>query len=319
MAGFTANLAITGPAVLPTQNVREIKGSNNFWCMAVNQSNGAPANLYFSTDGITFAHLAYQPAANSGFQRVRNYANVFYIVTANAVFRTTDGITYNTEFEANARGNIRDYTENAAGNVSYVLLNTSTTNPAANDIRVFKNTGSGYTELASNFSGGFGYCLNYDNASSNLLIGTDNPPAVYESAQGIDYRWRSLGNVTLNVASTSKTLLNFNVDEFVGASNTVSNIAANSSTPYPREVIGFTRGYIDPGLDFFRVIKDDGNTQTVIYQDSMPFLTASGKSINVIVDNAGPGFTQGNVTFAVYDSGASLARNVFVSATEIKK
>jgi len=200
-----------------------------------------------------------------------------------------------------------------------VLLNTSVTNPAANDIRVYKNTGSGYTELASNFAGGYGYCLNYYDANSQLLIGTDNPPAVYEAVTGIDYQWRSLGNVTLNVTSTTKTLLNFNVDEFVGASNTLANITANTSTPYPREVIGFTRGYIDPGLDFFKVVKDDGITQTVIYQDSMPFLTASGKSINIIVNNAGPGFTQGNVTFSLFDSGASLARNIFVSATEIKK
>ena len=319
LAGFTANLAVS-PALTSGQNIREIRGSNNIWCMAVNHSNGQAANLYFSTDGINFNQSGItQPTANSGYQRVRNYSNVFYIVTANAVFSTSNGASYTTEFQANAQGNIRDYTENSAGSTSYVLLNTSTTNPAANDIRVFKDTGSGYNELTSNFAGGYGYCLNYDNASNNLLIGTDNPPAVYESTQGIDYRWRSLGNVTLNVSSTTKTLLNFNVDEFVGASNTLSDITSNSSTPYPREVIGFTRGYIDPGYDFFKVVKDDGNTQTVIYQDSMPFLTTSGKSINVIVDNAGPGFTQGNVTFAVYDSGASLARNVFVSATEIKK
>lgn len=316
---LSSNLTAT-PSIPSTQNVQEIKGSNNIWCMAVNHSNNQAANLYFSTDGYNFnqSNIS-QPSANSGYIRVRNYSNTFYLVTANAVFSTTNGNSYTTVFTANNQGLIKDYTQNASGNIKYVMLNTSITNPAANEIKIFKDTGNGFTQLNSNITHGFGYSLGYYNANNQVLIGTDYPKAINETSTGLEYDWRGIGNVTLNVSGTTKTLLNINIDEFVGPSNTYSNLYSVTSTPYPTERIAIDRGYIDPGFDFFKVVKNDGIQETIVYEESMPFLIPSGKSINIIVDNAGPGFTQGNVTFAVYDSGASLARNVFVSATEIKK
>lgn len=315
----SSNLTAT-PSIPSTQNVQEIKGSNNIWCMAVNHSNNQAANLYFSTDGYNFnqSNIS-QPSANSGYIRVRNYSNTFYLVTANAVFSTTNGNSYTTVFTANNQGLIKDYTQNASGNIKYVMLNTSITNPTVNEIKIFKDTGNGFTQLNSNITHGFGYSLGYYNANNQVLIGTDYPRAINEKSTGLEYDWRGIGNATLNVSATTKTLLNINIDEFVGPSNTYSDINSVDSTPYPGERIAIDRGYIDPGFDFFKVVKNDGIQETIVYEESMPFLIQSGKSINIIVDNAGPGFTQGNVTFAVYDSGASLARNVFVSATEIKK